>query len=142
MHQMQKPHYLLLALLAGALSFTARAATPDRQQTAQLLTVVQSDAELAARARALQQLALVATKDAVPPLTPLLSDEKLGQYARDVLEQMPDSAAGDALRAALHTVKGKALIGVVNSIGVRRDEAAVVALQTLAAGSDAALAEA
>src|SRR5687768_6339613 len=115
---MQKPHYVFLALLAGALDLTARAASPDPQQTRLLLSVVQSNADLAARARALQQLALVATKDAVPSLSALLSDEKLGQYARDVLEQMPDPAAGDALRAALGTVKGKALIGVVNSLGV------------------------
>ena len=131
---MQKPLYVFLALVAGALGFTARAATPDPQQTRLLLAVVQSDAELAARARALQQLARVATKDAVPPLTTLLADDKLGQYARDVLEQMPDPAAGDALRAALGTVKGKALIGVVNSLGVRRDEKAVAALGVLATG--------
>jgi HEAT repeat protein len=138
---MLKLHYVFLALAVGALDFTARAASPDPQQTRQLLAVVQSNADLAARARALQQLALVATKDAVTPLTGLLADEKLGQYARDVLEQMPDPAAGEALRAALGTLKGKALIGVVNSLGVRRDEKAVAALGTLASGGDAPLAE-
>src|SRR5687767_14741035 len=137
---MQKPHYVLLALVAGALGVAVRAASPDPEQTRLLLAVVQSNVELAARSRALQQLALVATKDAVTPLTALLADEKLGQYARDVLEQMPDPAAGDALRAALGTLKGKALIGVVNSLGVRRDEKAVAALGPLASSGDAELA--
>lgn len=129
-------HYacLALCLLAGAKIF---AASPDPQKTRELVAVVQSNADLAERARALQQLALVASKDAIPALTALLADEKLGQYARDVLEGMPDPAAGAALRAALGQQKGKALIGVVNSLGVRRDAQAVEALGRLAADSSA-----
>lgn len=121
---------LSLCLLTGAGIF---AASPDPQKTRELVAVVQSNADLAERARALQQLALVASQDAIPALTALLADEKLGQYARDVLEGMPDPAAGAALRAALGRQKGKALIGVVNSLGVRRDAQAVEALGRLAA---------
>jgi len=117
-------------LLAGAKIF---AASPDPQKTRQLVAIVQSSDDLAERARALQQLALVASRDAIPALTALLADEKLGQYARDVLEGMPDPAAGEALRAALGQQKGKALIGVVNSLGLRRDAQAVGALGRLAA---------
>jgi HEAT repeat protein len=131
---------VLLALASGSLLSPAQAASPDPQKTRELLAVVQSDADLAARARALQQLALVATRDAVPPLAQLLSDEKLGQYARDVLEQMPDPAAGEALRAALDQLQGNALIGVVNSLGMRRDERAVTALSRLATNGAPAVA--
>ena len=83
----------LFASCALAIS-AAFAASPDAAKTRQLIGVVQSNAELADRARALQQLALVATPDAVPLLAGLLGDEHLGQYARDGLERMPDAAAG------------------------------------------------
>lgn len=125
---------VVLAFAVGAAAPILSAASPDPQRTRELLAIVQSEAELAARARALQQLALIATPDAVPVLAKLLGDEKLGQYARDVLELMPDAAAGEALRGALGTLKGNALIGVVNSLGVRRDEKAVSALRPLAEG--------
>lgn len=122
----------LFASCALAIS-AAFAASPDAAKTRQLIGVVQSNAELADRARALQQLALVATPDAVPLLAGLLGDEHLGQYARDGLERMPDAAAGAALRDALGRLQGNALIGVVHSLGQRREAAAVPALEKLAA---------
>ncbi|MEO6246339.1 MAG: DUF1080 domain-containing protein, partial [Opitutaceae bacterium] len=67
----------------------------------------------------------------------LLADEHLGQYARDGLEQMPDARAGEALRAALGSLQGRALIGAVNSLGVRREAAAVEALGRLVANPSA-----
>lgn len=118
------------------------AASPDPGKTRQLLAVVQTSTDLAERARALQQLALVATPEAIPALAGLLDDAKLGQYARDGLEQMPDAAAGDALRAALGRSKGNALIGVVNSLGQRRDAGSVGALRRLATDSSTAVASA
>ncbi len=122
---------VLFAVLTGAAPCVASAASPDPVKTRQLIATAQSDTGLAERARALQQLALVATRDAVPGLTRLLADEKLGQYARDVLEAMPDAEAGDALRTALGQLQGKALVGVVNSLGLRRDVKAVDALVKL-----------
>lgn len=120
----------------------ALAASPDPARTRPLLGVVQSSAELAERARALQQLALVASPDAVPVLAALLGDEHLGQYARDGLERMPDAAAGAALRDALGRLQGNALIGVVHSLGLRRDAAAVPALEKLAGDASSAAAPA
>lgn len=125
------PFLLLLALATGALPSSLVAASPDPVKTRQLVAVATSDAPLAERARALQQLALVASPDAVPLLAPLLADEKLGQYARDVLEIMPDSSAGEALRNALSALKGNPLLGVINSVGLRRDPQAVPSLVNL-----------
>jgi HEAT repeat protein len=119
----------LLALGAGGTLSAAEPVAPAR--TRELVAVVQSG-DLAARARALQQLAVVGSAEAVPVLAGLLADPQLGQYARDGLEQMPDAAAGAALRAALERLEGRFLIGVVNSLGVRRDVAAVPALGRLA----------
>lgn len=125
---------LALALTGQALIAEARAAGPDPEKTRELVAILQSDASLEARARACQQLALVGTKEAVPALAALLGDEKLGYYARDVLEVMPDASAGDALRTAAGTLPGNARIGVINSLGARRDAQAVPLLKQLAAG--------
>ncbi len=115
------------------LSALAPAATPDPTpaQRTLLTTATSAAAPLADRARALQQLALVATPGAIPSLTPLLADEKLGHYARDVLEQMPHVDASAALRAALPRLNGSAQIGVINSLGVRRDPLAIEPLNVL-----------
>ena len=132
---------LILVAAAGAAPFVASAASPDPAKTRQLVGVVQSSTDLGERARALQQLALVGSKEAVPALVGLLADAQLGQYARDVLEVMPDPAAGEALRAALGQLHGNALIGVVNSLGVRREVKAVDALARIAGDRTSVAAE-
>lgn len=133
----------LSAFVACVVTLSAAfAASPDPAKTRQLLGVVQSSAEPAERARALQQLALVASPDAVPVLAALLGDEHLGQYARDGLERMPDAAAEAALRDALGRLQGNARIGVVHSLGLRRDAAAVPALAKLAADASSGAAPA
>ena len=48
--------------------------------------------------------------------------------ARYGLEPIPDPAVDAALRDALGKVKGRLLVGVIGSIGVRRDPKAVPAL--------------
>ena len=52
------------------------------------------------------------------------------------------SSAADALRAALEKLKGNQLIGVINSIGKRRDAKASPALARMLYGSDANVARA
>lgn len=124
---------LRLLLCASALAAVpASAASPDPAKTRTLVATLQRpDAPVADRARALQQLSLVASPDAIPAVVPLLGDPQLGQYARDVLENLPDPAASAALRSALTTLRGPALIGAVNSLGLRRDPLAVAPLTAL-----------
>ncbi|MDO8542634.1 MAG: DUF1080 domain-containing protein [Opitutaceae bacterium] len=116
------------------------AANADPQKTRELIGVLQSSADVFARARACQQLAIVGTPEAVPALAALLNDEKLSLYARDALEVMPDPSAVDALRDALGRVQGNQLVGVINSLGMRRDTRAVPALGKLASGQAPAVA--
>lgn len=124
---------LLTVFLSASGSNRSHAAGANPAKSRELAAVVQSKADVAERARALQQLALVATPDVIPVLVPLLDHAQLGQYARDVLEIMPGAAAADALRAALVRLQGNALIGVVNSLGQRRDAASAAALARIAA---------
>ncbi|MBM4087162.1 MAG: hypothetical protein FJ272_20420, partial [Planctomycetes bacterium] len=75
-------------------------------------------------------------------LAGLLADEPLSHIARYALESMPDPSVDDALRTALGQLKGKPLIGVINSVGERRDDKAVDALATLLRSPDGAVASA
>jgi HEAT repeat protein len=84
-----------------------------------------------AKAKACQRLAAIGTEEAVPALAALLADERIAHYARYGLEPIPGPAPDAALRDALRKLKGRLLVGVVNSIGVRRDAGAVDALAKL-----------
>ena len=74
------------------------------------------------------QLALIGTDAEVPALGTLLHHPHLAMAARGALEAMPGEAAKSALRTALDTAKGLRLVGLVQSVGLKGDEAAVVKL--------------
>ena len=107
-----------------------------------------SGASVYAKAKACQRLAVIGDKTAVPALGALLGEAHLSHYARIALEPIPDRSADAALRAALTRVQPPLLIGIINSIGVRRDRDAAADLEKLrhdgnveeARAADAALA--
>ncbi len=76
------------------------------------------------KALACKALAVYGDKEAVPALASLLTDGQLNSWARIALEAIDDPAAAQALREALGRVRGRQLVGVINSIGVKRDAAA------------------
>lgn len=112
-------------LLAGRASAAADSAA---EQESKLIAVLQSDKPAQDKAMPCKQLVLCGTKAAVPALAALLPDEKLSSWARLPLEAIPDPAADDALREAMGKLQGRLLIGVINSIGFRRDAKAVEGL--------------
>jgi HEAT repeat protein len=77
------------------------------------------------KAIACKQLAIYGSKAAVPELAKLLGDEQLSSWARIALEAIPDPAADAALIEAAKALDGRLLVGVINSIGVRRSAEAV-----------------
>jgi len=95
-----------------------------------------------ARAKACQRLAVVGDRAAVPAIAPLLTDPHLSHYARTALEPLPDTSADDALRTALPKLKGALLVGVINSIGQRRDSKAITTLERLRHDADIEVAKA
>jgi HEAT repeat protein len=123
-------------------------ALPDKTQTAQieqrLVVVVLRDpnATFAGKQEACRMLWMIGTSRSVPALAQMLPDEKLSDIARYALERNSDPSAGKALRAALAITKGKALIGIINSVGDRRDPEAVMALKPLTKSADPLVAEA
>ncbi|MCY3018947.1 MAG: HEAT repeat domain-containing protein [Planctomycetota bacterium] len=116
--------YVLCAALVALAAALARAA----EQESKLIDILQSNKPPQDKAIPCKQLAVYGTKAAVPALAALLPDEKLASWARIALEAIPDPAADDALREAAGKLQGRLLIGVINSIGVRRDAKAVEAL--------------
>ena len=103
---------------------------------AELIALLQSGASKAEKAKAFKPLAVFGNKDAVPAIAPYLADEELSSWARIALEAIPDPACDEALRKAEAGLKGRLLVGVINSIGVRRDAKAVDALVTRLGDAD------
>ncbi len=104
---------------------------PNDEDTA--IATLSSDANTEEKARACQKLAIIGSSKSVPTLAALLGDEKLASHARSGLEIIKDAAAGEALMVALGPDhKGRLLAGVMVSLGVRREAAAVPALFKLA----------
>ncbi len=132
---------LIVALLSSGV-YPAMAQAPAKEQEAKLIAVLQSNAEFLQKADACRELARIGSADCVPVLAGLLADEKLTHMARYGLETVPGPAADEALRAALGKLKGRPLVGVIGSLGVRHDEKALAALAGLLKDGDAEVVQA
>ena len=136
------------AAVASAMPAARASAAPaDRKRAArekerQLIGVLESNAPAKDKAIPCKQLAIYGSKAAVPALAALLPDKELASWARIALEAIPGPAADEALRDAVGKLKGRLLIGVINSIGVRRDARAVDALAQRLKDPDAGVASA
>lgn len=117
-------------------------AAAQKDLETRLAALLGTDAPMAAKDVACRQLSLVGSAACVPAVAPLLTDEKLSHMARYVLERIPAPEAVAAMRDALSKVKGRLKVGVINSLGVRRDAEAFGALAALLEDSDAGIASA
>jgi HEAT repeat protein len=144
LHHYRQLVVLALAIIAFTLPAQAQGPTPLVTHSAEhWISVLQSaTAGHKDKVDACRQLAVIGTRDALPALVPLLGDEKLSHMARYAMETMDDPAVDEALREALGTVRGQPLVGVIASLGVRRDAQAVGPLGRLLSHSDAAVAQA
>lgn len=131
---------LLLAGAAQSFGQTVPPSTPE--QVNKLIAVIKSDAPQKDKVDACRQLSVIGTKDAVAPLAALLGDEKFSHMARYALEPNPDPSVDEAFRDALGKLKGLPLVGVINSVGVRRDPRAVKQLAGMLTDPDADVAQA
>jgi HEAT repeat protein len=109
---------------------------------AKLTALVGSDATPDAKRWACTELSIIAGPEVVPVAAKLLPDPDLSHMARTVLERVPGPEARDALVAALGTLKEKLLIGVINTLGQRRDREAAPAVAKFLGDADPAVASA
>ncbi len=123
---------LIVTLLLACAAQTLAQTVASKSDEPKLIAVVKdASAPLKARIDACRQLAIVGGKDSIAPLAALLGDEQLSHNARYALQMNPDPAVDEALRSALGTVKGRPLVGVINTVGYRRDAKAVGTLGEL-----------
>jgi len=120
------------------------AGMPDRLAKLEeaLLEVLRSDTAAGAQRGVCKSLSLIATQQSVATLQAMLTGAETSDMARYVLERMPSGGADAALRGALAGSKGRTRVGIVHSIGNRKDPAAVAALAGLLKDPDEATAQA
>ncbi len=116
------------------------AASPSEE--ARIIAVLKSDAPRKAKSDACRELARIGTRASIGPLATLLCDEQLSHMARYGLEPIPDPAVDAALRDAAGKAKGRQLVGIIGSLGVRRDHNAVGLLTKHLGASDAEVVQA
>ncbi len=133
-----KSNFLNPLLFASLLVLNIPAAGAETEP--ELIAVLQSNASIVQKCEACQKLRLIGTVKAVPPLAALLNQERISQAARFALEGLPAPEGSAALRDAVGKTSGLFKAGVVDSLGWRRDAAAVPLLTPLLADPDAAVA--
>lgn len=117
--------------------FTAPASTARHTAEASLIAVLQSPSSSnREKADACAELKRTATKQSVEALAALLTDEELSHSARYVLETLPAPEASKALRQALARTSGALKVGIINSLAIRHDSAAVSDLEKLLSSPD------
>ena len=135
-HPMPFAHRFAVAFIAFLLGITSLSAEPLPSEP-ELLAVLRSDAPEADKAITCKRLAIKGSPAAVSDLAKLLDNERLASWARIALEAIPGPEADAALRNAAGSLSGLRLVGVINSIGVRRDAAALPMLQAKLTDQDA-----
>ncbi len=109
---------------------------PRERLAVQLAAALTPEYSIEARQFICRQLASIGGEAQVPVLADLLQDEDLSFFARYALERIPGPAVDAALREALGKTSGKVRVGVINSLGVRRDPDAVPLLSSVLADAD------
>ena len=105
-----------------------------------LVAVLTSGASRSAKDYVCRTLKTIGTAESVPALAALLPGKDLSHMARYALERIPAPEAAAAMRDALPKLSGTLKVGVIGSLGVRRDAASVAALAGLLGDADKSIA--
>ena len=114
---------LILVVTNSGLAFQPLDASSADE--ASQLDVLRSDSPAAEKAIACKKLAIYGSATAVPELAKLLPNPQLSSWARIALEAIPGAESNEAMLESARSLKGRLLVGVINSIGIRRDPQAV-----------------
>ncbi|MGA4644249.1 HEAT repeat domain-containing protein [Limisphaera sp. 4302-co] len=135
---------LLGALLtAGCLSRPVPAPRthnePNPREAELCARILSADTDVTTKADACRELARIGTPRCLPALAPLLTNAGLSHMALYALEPMPGPEVDELLRASLAHAQGRVLAGLLTTLGVRRDPAAVPQIATRLTHADAAV---
>jgi HEAT repeat protein len=129
---------LIIALLGAGVVRSFAQTVPAKQDEAKLIAVLKDpDASHKDKADACRLLGIMGSNGAIASMSMLLADEKLSHMARYGLEPIENEAVDEIFRFMLGELKGRPLVGVIGSIGVRRDAKAVKPLTKILAQHDA-----
>lgn len=117
---------LTLAVATSASAADGYKISPENEK--EQLAILRSDSPAGEKAIACKKLAIDGSSESVPELAKLLSNPELASWSRIALEAIPGPQADEALRKAAGSLEGNLLVGVLNSIGVRRDAGSVEVL--------------
>ncbi len=131
-----------LAPIEDAVAVSHDQAEVRRDLENRLIATLQSDASRDAKDYVCRKLAIVGTVAAVPALASMLGQKDYSHMARMALERMPAPEAAQALRDATGKVSNELKVGVISSLGSRRDAASVSVLNVLLNDGDPAVARA
>ena len=96
---------------------------PEIEQA--MLGLLKSDAPFAAKQFICKELSLIGTSASIKTLSGLLKEEKTADIALYALERIPGEEVNKALRKAAGKTKGRIKVGILNTLGQRRDEEAL-----------------
>ncbi len=118
------------------------AAAMGADDAAALLNAIQSAETLDVdRANAFEKIGDIAGEDAAEPLAAFLGDKKWSHYARFALQKMKGQKVSEVLLKSVGTLEGDLKLGVIGTLGRRRDPVAVVPLAKLLGHADARVAD-
>ena len=117
-------------------------AAARRDLETRLAAVLKANVSRDAKDYVCRKLMVIGSAESAPTLAGLLPEKDLSHMARYALERISAPEAGKALRDALPLLGGELKIGVISSLGVRRDAASVPALVALLGDADEAVARA
>jgi HEAT repeat protein len=126
----------LLNPIEEAVLATRDEATARQELEARLAAILQTDVSRDAKDYVCRKLMQIGSAAAVPALAALLRQADHSHMARFALERIPTPDAAQALREALPQLSGVLKLGVISSLGARRDRASVTALGALVDDSD------
>jgi HEAT repeat protein len=131
-----------LAAIEDAVATSHDKADVRKDLESRLVTALQSPISRDAKDYVCRKLAIVGTATSVPALAALLGDKDYSHMARFALERMPVAEAAQALRDAAGKVSSELKVGVIGSLGSRRDASAVSVLKGFLNDSAATVARA
>ena len=129
-----------LAPIEDAVAASYDQADVRRDLENRLIATLQGDISRDAKDYVCRKLTIVGTVAAVPALASLLGEKDYSHMARMALERMPAPEAAQVLRDAATKVSSELKVGVIGSLGSRRDAAAVSVLNVLLKDGDPSVA--
>jgi len=141
MPSLQSPRVTIFACILINTVLVATGMCSRADEVTDLHAILKSDASLHDKGVACLRLAVIGNNDSIPILADLLHNSDLSQPARAALEAMPSSQVDVVFRTQLTRLESDQLIriGIIDSIGSRRDAASVPSLAGLLPQSPSAI---